>query len=103
MIKICSSFELAHLSKSRFCPTLNIGLYNGEGLFLIGQDLVVDDHDRACTDDRILFTDGAGVVSAERSTVIKPVHAARIPGGHLFGGAAVLDFEAGLQSPAAIA
>ena len=97
MIKLCPSFELAHSSLSKFCPTMNIGLFNGDDLFLIDQVPLVNDHVRAFIDARILLIGHGRIVSAERSTIIDRVRAVSVSGGRVFGGALNVDFEAAFQ------
>ena len=66
---------------------MNIVLFNGDELFLIDRDRMVNDHVCACIDVRTLLIGQGRVVSAERGTVIDRVRAARVPGVRVFGGA----------------
>ena len=54
---------------------MNIGLFNGDDLFLIDQDPLVNDHVCAFIDARILLIGHGRIVSAERSTIIDRVRA----------------------------
>jgi len=76
---------------------MNIGLLNGDDLFLIDQDPLVNDHVCGCIDARILLIGHGRIASVERGTVIDRVRAARVPGGRALGGALIIDFEVVFQ------
>jgi len=76
---------------------MSIGLFNGDDLFLIDQDPLVNDHVRAFIDARILLVGHGRIVSAERSTILYRVRAVSVSGGRVFGGAFIVDFEAAFQ------